>query len=72
MRKTVARPTPGASGTRRGDQLGGREVAVLLGDQGGQRPARLRQAVAGAVQGGDDRGRVSHRRTLPQLRHSLN
>ena len=72
MRKTVAARRPSAARTRRGDQLGGGEVAVLLGDQGGQRPARLGQAVAGAVEGGDDRGRVGHRGRLAQLRHSLN
>ena len=71
MRKTVARPTPEAAFARRGDQLGGREVAVLLGDQRGQRPTRLGHAVAGAVERVDDRGGVCHRRSLPQLRHSL-
>ena len=45
-------PDGGAALLGRGDQLGGREVAVLLGDQRGQRPARFRQAVAGAVEGG--------------------
>ena len=45
-----------------GDELGGGEVAVLVGDQRGQRPARLGQAVAGTVERGDDRGRVGHRR----------
>ena len=34
-----------------GDQLGGREVTLLVGDEGGKRPARLGQAIAGAVEG---------------------
>ena len=65
-------PDGGTALLGRGDQLGGGEVAVLLGDQRGQRPAGLRHAVAGAVEGGDDRGWVGHLRRLAQLRHSLN
>ena len=44
-------PDGGTGGLRGGDQLGGREMAVLLGDQRGQRAPRLRHAVAGAVEG---------------------
>lgn len=47
---------PGAS-----DELGGREMTLLICDQEGKRSARLRQAVAGAIERADDRGRVSHR-----------
>lgn len=44
------------------DELGSREVAVLVGDEGRDGPARLSQAIAGYVEGGDDRGGVSHGR----------
>ena len=64
-------PDGGTGCLRGGDQLGGREMAVLLGDQRGQRAPRLRHAVAGAVEGSHDRGGVAHGRRLAQLRHSL-
>jgi hypothetical protein len=49
--------SPGASG---GDKLGCREMTGLVSDQDGQGATRLRQTVAGAVEGRDDRFRVSH------------
>lgn len=45
-----AKPT----GSRFGQEVASREVAVAARDQGGERPPRLRQAVAGAVKHGDD------------------
>ena len=44
------------------DQLGGREVAILVSDEGSDGPARLSQAIAGSIEGGDDRGGVSQGR----------
>ncbi len=65
-------PPDGGPGCLRGrHQLGGREMAVLLGDQRGQCASRLRHAVTGAVEGSHDRGGVAHGGRLAQLRHSL-
>ena len=47
-----------------GDEIGSGEVPVAAGDQGGQRPSRLRQAVAGSIEGRDDRWCV-HAATVP-------
>jgi hypothetical protein len=47
------------------DKLGGREVAVLIGDEGREGAPRFGQPVAGAVERGHDRSRVGHVGTLP-------
>ena len=62
LREDLERPEDGrapdaeVTAARVAHQLRGREVARLLGDQHGQRAAWLGQPVAGAVEGGDDRG----------------
>ena len=53
-------PDPETPFPRRDDQLGGREVAVLIGDERREGAPRLGQPVAGAVERGHDRGRVGH------------
>ena len=53
------------------DELRSREMPVPAGDQRGQRPSRLRQAVAGPIEGRDDRCCV-HTPTVTQLRPRLN
>src|SRR5512143_1765405 len=55
-----------------GDEVRGREMAVLVGDESGERPARLGQPVAGAIERGDDRSGRSHAPSLARLRQSLN
>ena len=45
-----------------GDEIGGGEVAGLIGDERRERPARLGQAIAGAVERGDVVGRFGHGR----------
>lgn len=54
------------------DELSGGEVALLIGNQHGQRSSWLGQPVAGTVKRVNDRRRVSHPRTVPQMRSSLN
>lgn len=54
------------------DEAGGGEVAILIRDEHGNRPARLCQTVAGAIESGHDGSGVAHAGTVAQLRHSLN
>lgn len=43
-----------------GRQVGGGEVAVAVGDELGDRPARRRDPMTCAVQGGEEGGGISH------------